>query len=266
MNVLLAEDNPVNRTVAERLLVKRGHSVVIAENGRQALECVARHHNLDVVLMDIQMPEVDGLSAIRTIRRSEQDSGAHLPIIALTAHAMKGDREKCLDAGADDYLTKPVNSAALFAALDRVLKTRKEKGSQAPPAPVLSVSNDVMDVSQALERLDGDRELLEELARLFADEWSKTAAEIDAALNAPDAQSLDRCAHGLKGAAANLGAHRLSEAALELEKLARAGNLQAAPAQWEAVKKEAATLLEEFDTSFARSPAKAAAMTDGNDG
>jgi two-component system, sensor histidine kinase and response regulator len=253
MNILLAEDNPVNRAVAERLLAKRGHSVFIAENGREALDFASRHDNLDVILMDIQMPELDGLTAIKEIRRNEEKTGRHIPIIALTAHAMKGDRERCLEAGADDYLTKPVNSAALFASLDRLKETRN--GPQSPRSPVPATPTDapasqIMDVAQALERLDGDRELLEELAHLFAEEWPKTAVEIESALMARDAASLDRCAHGLKGASANVGAKRLSDAAHELEKIARAGNLAKALPQWEIAKQEGARLLEEFESFF----------------
>lgn len=250
MNVLLAEDNAVNRAVAEGLLAKHGHSVLIAENGREALDCVARHDNLDVILMDIQMPELDGLSAIRTIRLNERKSGDHIPIVALTAHAMKGDREKCLEAGADEYLTKPVNSAALFTALDRVKEMKRSKHPPASHAPMDHESDEVMDVAQALERLDGDRELLGELAHLFADEWPQTSAEIESALAKVDAASLDRCAHGLKGASANIGAKKLSAAALELEKLARAGILEKAPAQWEIVRQEGTKLLDKVDSFF----------------
>lgn len=250
MNVLLAEDNAVNRAVAERLLAKRGHSVLIAENGREALDCVARHDDLDVILMDIQMPELDGLAAIRAIRLNEKKSGEHIPIVALTAHAMKGDREKCLEAGADEYLTKPVNSAALFTALDRVKEMKRAKHSGASHDPTPHPLDEVVDMAQALERLDGDKELLEELAHLFADEWPKTSAEIEFALAKADAASLDRCAHGLKGASANIGAKRLSAVALELEKLARAGMLEKAPAQWEIVKQEVTKLLDKIDSLF----------------
>ncbi len=119
MKVLLAEDNAVNRTLAIRLLEKHGHTVVVVENGRQALEVLERE-TVDLVLMDVQMPEMDGLEATAAIREKEKKTGNHLPIIALTAHAMKGDREKCLAAGTDDYLTKPIRTADLFAAIDRL--------------------------------------------------------------------------------------------------------------------------------------------------
>jgi len=111
-------------------------------------------------------------------------------------------------------------------------------------------SDPVLDVAQALERMEGDRELLEELAHLFTDEWPKSAAEIEAALKAVDATVLERLAHGLKGAAANVGAERLSAAALEMEKMSATRNLKSIPAQWEIVKEEAAALFEEFETLF----------------
>ena len=124
MKVLLAEDNAINRKLATRLLEKHGHAVVVTENGREALDALERE-TADAVLMDVQMPVMDGLEAIRAIRAKEEGSGAHLPIIVLTAHAMKGDREKCFEAGADDYLTKPIRTSELLAALDRIRRTEE---------------------------------------------------------------------------------------------------------------------------------------------
>jgi two-component system sensor histidine kinase/response regulator len=124
------------------------------------------------------------------------------------------------------------------------------RDSQSSPFTSDDASDSVLDVAQALERMEGDRELLEELAHLFTDEWPKSASEIDAAFNAGDTTLLERFAHGLKGAAANVGAGRLSTAASEMEKLARAGNLKTLPAQWEIVKEETATLFEEFERLY----------------
>jgi PAS domain S-box-containing protein len=119
LRVLIAEDHAINRLLARRLLEKHGHSVTLAENGMEALAAIRRERP-ELVLMDLQMPLMDGLQAIREVRREEQTTGLHLPVIALTAHAMKGDRERCLDAGADEYLTKPIRTAELFAALERM--------------------------------------------------------------------------------------------------------------------------------------------------
>ncbi|MEI9975635.1 MAG: response regulator [Ignavibacteriota bacterium] len=119
LRVLLAEDNTVNQRVGQRLLEKLGHSVVVVENGRQALRAV-EEQNFDVVFMDVQMPELDGLEAAAAIRKTERSSGKHLPIVAMTAHAMKGDRERCLAAGMDGYLSKPIRTEELAAALAEV--------------------------------------------------------------------------------------------------------------------------------------------------
>jgi len=252
ITVLLAEDNPVNRALAQRLLEKHGFSVLLAENGREALECLQRERErIAAILMDIQMPEMDGLDAIRAIRGTEQEIGGHMPIIALTAHAMSGDREKCLAAGADDYLTKPLHTPDLLAALDRLngQKTNvapavsHEKGADDDSLPIL-------DVAGTLRRMDGQRELFEEVLQLFADEWPKNKQEIQAALDSADSNTSERLAHSLKGASASLGAARLSRAAFELEKLARAGRLEEARDQWKIVEDETATLLKEADSLF----------------
>jgi two-component system sensor histidine kinase/response regulator len=123
INILVAEDNAVNRHLIKRLLEKRGHTVLVAGNGREAIRILEEAHwnGIYAVLMDIQMPEMDGLQATATIREHEQSTGAHLPIVAITAHVMANDREKCLQAGMDEYVSKPLNSTALFAALERVI-------------------------------------------------------------------------------------------------------------------------------------------------
>ncbi|HUJ32367.1 MAG TPA: response regulator [Candidatus Acidoferrum sp.] len=247
LRVLLAEDNRVNRLLVQRLLERHGYSLLTAENGLEALACLERDGNVDAILMDIQMPEMDGLGAIRAIRANEQKTGGRIPIIALTAHAMKGDREKCLEAGADDYLTKPIHVPALLAALERS-RGMKPDGSPSHESQAKANPTDVMDVAAALERLDGDRELLEEVAHLFAEEWPKSVAEIESALAAGDLPLLQRLAHSLKGASANVGAKRVSSAALELETLSRAGKLEKLQVQWEIVKREASRLFAEFET------------------
>jgi two-component system sensor histidine kinase/response regulator len=118
LRVLVAEDNPVNQRLISRLLEKRGHRVTLANNGREAVNA-AEKGGVDLILMDVQMPEVDGFEATEKIRAREKSSGAHLPIVALTAHAMKGDRERCLARGMDDYLTKPIQPQELDAILER---------------------------------------------------------------------------------------------------------------------------------------------------
>jgi two-component system sensor histidine kinase/response regulator len=248
MKILLAEDNAVNRTLARKLLEKHGHTVVLTENGREALEALERE-TVDLVLMDLQMPVMDGLEAISAIRKQEKGTGAHLPIVALTAHAMKGDRERCLAAGADDYLTKPIHTPALFAALERI-QTTKIKGSFLPSTPAKTATGATttsLDMADALERVEGDSELLEEIARIFVDECAKTMAEIRGALEVPDGHLLEQLAHRLKGASSNLGARLLAQSSAELEMMARAGDLRSARLQINTVEAEVSKLLVELE-------------------
>jgi len=125
LRVLVAEDNAVNQRLASRLLEKRGHRVTVMVNGRNALEALA-NQTFDLVLMDLQMPEMDGFEATAAIREREKDNGGHIPIIALTAHAMKGDMERCLAAGMDGYLSKPIRPQELDDLLEKYLARRTE--------------------------------------------------------------------------------------------------------------------------------------------
>ena len=128
LRVLLAEDNAVNRLVATRLLEKRGHSVVVAANGREVLAALGKE-SYDLVFMDIQMPDMDGIEATAAIREKEKTSGTHQLVIALTAHAMKGDQERCFNAGMDDYLAKPIQPQELDGLLEKYVRHRKETAS-----------------------------------------------------------------------------------------------------------------------------------------
>jgi two-component system, sensor histidine kinase and response regulator len=130
LRVLLAEDNAVNQKIACRFLEKEGHHVTLASDGRQALAAIERE-NFDVVLMDVQMPEMDGFEATAAIRALERDTGKHLPIIAMTAHAMAGDRERCLAAGMDNYIAKPINARALIEVLQQFSDAAREQASPA---------------------------------------------------------------------------------------------------------------------------------------
>src|SRR5262249_19358679 len=152
------EDNPVNQRLALRLLEKQGHTVVVVGDGQEAVAAVAQQR-FDVVLMDVQMPLVDGLEATATIRAQEQATGTRLPILALTAHGMKGDAERCLAAGMDGYLAKPITADALAAALQGVL----DGMLTFPPSP----SVPPIDLVQTLDDLGGEKALLEEIAELF---------------------------------------------------------------------------------------------------
>jgi PAS domain S-box-containing protein len=250
LKVLLAEDNAINRLLARKLLEKHGNTVTVVENGRQAIEAIARQRP-DLVLMDVQMPVMDGLEAIRIVRVSEQSSGLRLRIIALTAHAMKGDRERCLDAGADEYLTKPIRAAELFAAIDRINSLANHTQS-APPAvhtedTSASCLPAVLDLSEALSRI-GDKETLEELARLFTSECPKLMREIRQSLAGADALALERLAHSLQGSSASLGAPAIARAAEELQKLARSGHWITAHAVYADMETQVTRLYSEIST------------------
>jgi two-component system, sensor histidine kinase and response regulator len=245
VKVLLTEDNPVNQKLAMALLEKHGDLYFVAENGREALDILQRE-KVDVVLMDLQMPLMDGFEAIRAIRAKEQREGGHLPIVALTAHAMQGDRERCLQAGADDYITKPIRAADLFAAIERATQL----GASAQPGALFGAKtgSEVVDFTAALERVEGDRELLEELVRLFIHGGSSSMQEMRQALSDRDAHLLERLAHTMKGSSASLGANRVSEAALVLEMRARSGALENAGELIDAVQSELDRALPELDS------------------
>ena len=216
--VLLAEDNAVNQRLAERLLEKRGCNVVTAKTGSEAFDLFSRQ-DFDLILMDIQMPGLDGLEATRLIREREQGTGAHVPIVVLTAHAMKGDRELCLAAGADDYLAKPIVPQELAAVLERlqvpvVTRENRSLGLALEPGRPL-------DSHALLGRVEGDRALLAEMVRLFDKEAPMLLGQARAALDQGNFPSLQRAAHTLKGAIGNFSAGPAFQAAEELETAAR---------------------------------------------
>jgi two-component system, sensor histidine kinase and response regulator len=217
----------------------------LAENGREALAVLDRTKP-DVVLMDLQMPVMDGFETIRAIRTKEQREGGHLPIVALTAHAMQGDRERCLEAGADDYVTKPIRTADLFAAIERVTKNggSGQSGSSSRPKG----GSKALDVTAALEHVEGDRELLEELVHLFIEGSFSSIRDIRQALGEHDAHRLERLAHTMKGSSASLGANRVSEAALVLEMRARSGALENAGELIDSLKAELDRVLPELES------------------
>ncbi|MHB8484818.1 MAG: PAS domain S-box protein [Candidatus Acidiferrales bacterium] len=220
MRILLAEDNLVNRQLAKRLLEKRGYMVVIARNGIEALAAVEREE-IDMVLMDVQMPEMDGLEAIRAIRSNEKISKRHLPIISLTAHVMKGDREKCIEAGADDYIPKPIHAPTLFAAIER-LRTPHRQNEPRATAPAIS---DPLNAAELLEQVQGDRELLAEIVQLFATGLPAVLQGLRESVARGDTAGVARMAHALKGSVGNFARRGAYRAVEEMEKFAKESNL-----------------------------------------
>jgi signal transduction histidine kinase/DNA-binding response OmpR family regulator len=172
LRILVAEDNAVNQAVIMRVLQKMGHSPVLAQNGREAL-ALALREKFDLVFMDVQMPEMDGLAATAAIRKGEKDKGTHLPIFAMTAHAMKGDRERCLESGMDGYITKPVRFSDIEETLSGLASAPPAKAK--PAAEVVSWNR-----TEALDRIGGDEELLQDLCRIFSGRVSEAAAKTTA--------------------------------------------------------------------------------------
>jgi signal transduction histidine kinase/DNA-binding response OmpR family regulator len=237
LRILLAEDNVVNQRVAIGLLEKAGHQVTLAENGRVALEKFETG-TFDLVLMDMQMPEMGGAEAIAGIRTREQSSGTHVPIVSLTAHALKGDRERCLDAGADGYVSKPIAPPVLFAEIDAVI------GGRAAVPPALPAAVKPMPVSDSLlARVGGSQAILEEIIDLFLEDSPKLLSDIRRAIDNRDAQAAYRAAHTLKGSIGNFEAHDAVAIAQRLEARAREGNLEAAAEVFTMLEKETNSLL-----------------------
>ncbi len=226
--VLLAEDNVINRRLAARLIEKQGCTPLLATNGQEVLELLS-HVPVDLILMDVRMPGLDGLETTRRIREREKSSGGHLPIVVLTAHAMKGDRERCLAAGADDYLAKPIEPLRMAAVFHRYLRSGPTKYvANEEAAAHLPDEKDAIDTESLLKRLEGDRELLAEMVGLFEGEEKTLARQAREALAKSDFRALARVAHTLKGAVANFSTGAPFRTAEELEAAARDGSAKRA--------------------------------------
>ena len=219
------------------MLQKRGYSVTIASNGREAVKLIAESAEFDVILMDIQMPEMDGFHATAAIREIESKGKRRTPIVAMTAHAMKGDRERCLDAGMDGYVSKPVQSKVLYETIEAMTRPAAPAESLShPPVPPITtpVARDAVNLDEILERLGGNVGLLQSIVSLFDEDCPGQMASIQAAIKANDAGALALAAHTLKGSLLALSADRASAAALELEKMGRESRLHGA-AEWFAI-------------------------------
>jgi PAS domain S-box-containing protein len=222
LRILLAEDNIVNQKLIVSVLGKQGHSTTVVGTGRAAVAAVEKDP-FDVVLMDVQMPDMDGLEATQAIRTAEAGTGRHIPIIALTANAMKGDREKCLDAGMDEYVSKPVKADTLFATIDMLMTPAASDAvvlSHSDPAANTAAGDTadrVFDREELLSRVGGDTALMFELVGLFQSDVPALFADIRQGVSSADWAGVARASHTLKGVCANIGAHRATRAALALE-------------------------------------------------
>ena len=222
LRVLLAEDNAVNQKFAVTVLHKHGHEVSVVGNGVEALFALEREE-FDIVLMDVQMPRMDGYEATAAIREKEQSTGKHLPIVAMTAHAMKGDRERCLDSGMDGYVSKPIQVSSLFEEIARLVGTGDVAQEHSPSS--LSATTDAIDMDAAISRVDGDVTLLRDIAQIFLCDCDDLLSKMRDAIASNDCEELARMAHTMKGSVGNFAAKSALDAALELENAARGGNL-----------------------------------------
>ena len=254
LQLLVAEDNQVNQQVAQRFLNKLGHDVQIVDNGQLALDAM-QTRRFDVVLLDVQMPVLDGLEAVAAIRKQEESTGAHQPVIAMTAHTMAGDQERCLDAGMDDYVSKPISAASLAAALERVL-TRfpltevaslldtdlpEAITSQIPKTKPVAFDREI-----ALKKFDGDQDFLLEIAGMFLDGITEQMTSLSTALEHADVGAVGKIAHTVKGSVSHFGAERAFAAALRLEQDAGSGDVGSLTASHECFVREIEQLIDEL--------------------
>ncbi len=227
LRTLVVDDNPVNRSVAAGMLEQQGHRVSLASNGREAV-AAARGQRFDLILMDLQMPELDGLAATARIREAERSLGRRTPIVAMTARAAEGDRARCLAAGMDDYVSKPVSRQKLLSAIARVSATDVPAGAE---AGTRSDDDARFSSAQLLERFEGDEELLARVAEIFIESTPGLLAKLRAEIDAGNAIGVSRTAHTLRGSLANVGAEHAAFLATEIEERARKDLLEDADAR-----------------------------------
>ena len=242
LRILLAEDNEVNLKLARRLLEKRGHRIAVARNGHEALGAL-QAETFDLALMDVHMPGMDGLEATRLLRESEKATGRRQPVVAMTALVMKGDRERCLAAGMDGYLPKPIRSQDLDQVLERYVAEAARNGTGSAPAPAPG-GGEAVDSADLLERIGGDREFLGELLDTFRADYGNQIADIHSALSRRDGAEIARSAHSLKGALSNLAAKQASALAAEMEAAGKRDDISTAESLLGNLEPELARVLE----------------------
>ena len=247
LKILIVEDNVVNQQVTENMLLKIGCHSKIAENGYEAIE-IMKKQEFDLILMDIQMPVMDGLTATQTIRSKSSDVLQHdLPIIAMTAHALRGHREKCLQAGMNDFLTKPLSLNQLSEAIEKVgfkslindqetivsQKDSKKTEVSKKPSPKAQKKNtesdsQIFDRNSLMDRVGGNEKILQSIVQLFLNETPKQLKELEKKLSEADLKEATNISHSLKGSSGNFGAVQMRDSAYLLEKLCRDNHLQQA--------------------------------------
>ena len=234
--LLIAEDTPANQKVVARILQKRGHRYEVVADGREAVSRI-QTGEFDLVLMDVQMPGMDGIDATRAIRALTNRSAAQVPIVAMTAHAMPGDRERCLAAGMDAYVSKPIDAAQLIEVVEKwaAMTHRRRTGAElaadsfSSQGSVMQDSEMIFDRAAAVRRMGGDEALFRDLAQFFYEDSPGLLREIQEGLQTGDVEKVTRGAHSLKGLAANFSAHAAVAAAAKLEQIGRNADLPSAP-------------------------------------
>jgi two-component system, sensor histidine kinase and response regulator len=239
LRILVAEDTPFNQKYILRLLERWGHQTVIAETGLAALR-ILQQERFDLVLMDVQMPEMDGLEATAAIRKMERDAGAEpIPIIAMTAHAMKGDRERCIEAGMDDYVSKPISSDALLQAIRRLLPSEENDPEAGEEEEETST---VPDREQLMAAFDHDWSFFKDCVGMFREDYPEMLSAIRETIRSGDAPGLRRSAHALKGMVGNFGAKAIARTAFVLEEMGRRAELSEGELAFQQLAEEVAGL------------------------
>jgi PAS domain S-box-containing protein len=243
IKMLLAEDNQINQKIVVRTLGKAGYNIDVVQNGREAVEAAVRNE-YDIIFMDVQMPVMDGYEATRAIR-SKEGLSKHTPIIAMTAHAMEGDRERCLQAGMDDYISKPIDWQEMFKLIKKWGKLRIE----ASLSPAMSKpekkgfaeakkDETPIDMKNAMQRFNNDKEFFKEMLREFLNYIPEQVLKLEEASMAGNLSEVQKTAHSIKGAAGNLSAVKVYETSIEIEKKAKNGYMPQIPSLIEELKSE----------------------------
>jgi signal transduction histidine kinase/CheY-like chemotaxis protein len=249
LQILLAEDNPVNQLTATTMFEKLGHTVVVANNGRQAIDKI-NEQPFDIVFMDVQMPEMDGVTATGAIRKQERATGKHVPIVAMTAHAMKGDKEKCLEAGMDDYVSKPIRRKDLADVITRVVErflTAPLHGEPAAAPGAHEGSRMILDEAALLEECDNDKGLLRRMVEIFDRDAEGRLPRLREAVRSGNAVAVKEEAHALKGGIGTFYAKEAYDTAYALEKMGVDGNLKNAQATLQTLENQLQTLRMRLD-------------------
>ncbi|MBD3232540.1 MAG: PAS domain S-box protein [candidate division Zixibacteria bacterium] len=252
LNIILAEDNRINQKIAVHLLEKQQHSVTVVENGKEVLELLGTG-KFDLILMDVQMPVMNGLEASKQIRTEEKNTSYHIPIVAMTAHALKGDRERCLEAGMDEYLSKPIKAAELQRVIAKVMGSSELSESENNHDTERS-DVEVWNPNEALAQLDDDQELLKEMALLFIDDLPKLMGRIEEAVIDGDHDKLERLAHTLKGSVSHFSARQVHGLAQQLEEMGRENKLEQSRAVLEELRDQTDELSQSLRTFVQNQP------------